>query len=373
MKINQITGKDRKFIKQFIDFPFRLYRNTPQWVPPLRIEMRKVFKPNYTFYNYGETAFFIAQDDDGEILGRLVVANNHRYNDFHQSKTALFYYFETQNDFSVAKALFSNGFAWAKDQGLNHILGPKGLTVLDGFGMLVEGFEHPPAFGQPYNFSYYPKFVEDLGFNKVKDVYTGYIDKNTHFPEKVLKAAELVEKRFGFWSPTLKTKSELKAVMDQFKKLYNESLAIPAGNPPITDTDLDAMASQLIWISDPKLVKLIYKGNEPVGWMLGYPDISGALKKSDGYLLPFGWLRILLESKRTNKFILNGIGIVDDYQRMGGTAILYNEIYKSVKDDDRYEFVELLQFREENVKILMETSNFDIKFHKTHRLYEKYL
>ena len=372
MNIIEIIPGDRKKIKEFIDFPFTLYETIPQWVPPIRSDIRKIFDPKFAFYNYGDAVFFTAVDQ-GKVLGRLGVANNHRYNDFHKTKTAFFYYFEAIDDPNVVESLFSRGFEWAKSQGLNHVLGPKGLTVLDGFGMLVEGFEHQGVFGQPYNLPYYPKLIENLGFVKVKDVYTGYIDKNTEFPEKVLKAAELVKKRFGFWSPEITTKAELKAVMDEFKTLYNESLAVPAGNPPITDRDLDTMASQLIWIADPKLVKLIYKDTEPVGWMLGYPDISDALQKAKGHLFPLGWLRILLESKRTNKFILNGIGIIDDYQRLGGTAILYNEIYKSVKDDDRYEFVELLQFREENIKILMETGNFDIKFHKTHRLYEKFL
>ncbi len=372
MKIIKIQSSDRKNINKFVDFPFKLYKDIPQWVPPIRSDIHKIFKSEYPFYNYGDAAFFLACDDD-KVLGRLGVANNHRYNGFHGSKTAFFYYFETIEDPVVVESLFAEGYQWTSSQGLNHILGPKGLTVLDGFGMLVEGFEHQGVFGQPYNLSYYPKLIEELGFKKVKDVFTGYIDKSTQFPEKVLKAAELVKKRFGFWTPALKTKADLKSVMDEFMKLYNESLAVPAGNPPITDRDLDEMASQLLWIADPKLVKLIYKNNDPVGWILGYPDISNALQKANGYLFPFGWLKILLESKRTNRIVLNGIGIIDDYQRMGGTAILYNEIYKSVMEDNRYDYAELLQLREENINILMETSNFDIQFHKTHRLYEKFL
>ena len=371
MKIIKIEPDDRKNIKQFIEFPFQLYNDIPQWVPPFKSDIRKIFNPEHAFYNYGEAGFFIVSDGE-KVLGRLGVANNHRYNDFHKSKTAFFYYFETIEDPIVVEALFSRGFEWAKSQGLDHVLGPKGLTVLDGFGMLVDGFEHQGVFGQPYNLPYYPELIERLGFTKVKDVYTGYIDKNIQFPEKVLKAAELVKKRFGFWSPTIKSKTDLKAVMDEFMNLYNDSLAGPAGNPPITDKDLDEMASQLLWIADPKLVKLIYKEDEPVGWILGYPDISDAMQKANGHLFPFGWLRILLESKRTNRIVLNGIGIIDDYQRLGGTAILYTEIYNSVKDE-RYDYAELLQLREENIHILMETSNFDIHFHKTHRLYEKYL
>jgi len=373
MKIKQVTSSDRKAIKQFIDFPFKLYQYTEQWVPPMRSEMKKIFEPTYPFYKYGDAAFILAQNGNGETLGRLAVVNNHRYNDFHKSKTAFFYYFETVDDPAVADALFYWGVDWAKNQGLNHILGPKGLMVLDGFGMLVKGFEHQPVFGQSYNPDYYPGFVEALGFEKVKDVFTGRIDRNTDFPEKVLRAAELVKKRLGFWSPRLKTRAELKLVINDFKVLYNNSLAGPAGNPPITDGDMDAMVSQLLWIADPKLVKLLYKDDKPVGWMLGYPNISDGLKKANGRLFPTGWAKILLESKRTNRIILNGIGIIEDYQRMGGTAILLSEVYNSVMQSDRYDQAELLQLREENINILLEASNFDIDFHKTHRLYEKFL
>lgn len=373
MKIIQIDPHDRRSKKEFIQFPFTLYQNTPQWVPPFRMEMRKIFRGDHPFYRYGDAAFFLAKNDQGEVIARLAVANNHRYNDFHKTKTAFFYYFDAINDSKAADAIFSHSFDWARSQGLNHVLGPKGFTVLDGFGMLVEGFEYRPAFGQPYNLSYYPILVEGLGFTKVKDIYTGRLDRQTKFPKKIIKAAKLVEKRVGFRAPELKSKRELKTVIGDFKKLYNESLAVPAGNPPLTDEDMDSMVSQLLWIADPRLVKLIYKNGDAVGWMLAYPDISAALQRTQGRLFPFGWLQILLESKRTDKINLNGIGIIEEYQRLGGTAILFNEIYKSVTDNDQYQQAELLQLREENINILLETDTFDIDFHKTHRLYEKHI
>jgi len=371
MKIIHFNPNDRQNRQAFIDFPFKLYKNIPQWVPHLRAEMRKIFKPKYAFNNYGEAAFFLAKDEDGEILGRLAMANNHRYNDFHDSKTAFFYYFEAVNDLDVAEGLFTEGFKWAVEQGLNHVLGPKGFTVLDGFGMLIKGFEHQPAFSQPYNLSYYPELIESLGFTKVKDIFTGRVNRKTKFPEKILRAARLVEKRMGFRVPMLKNKIELRAVIDNFKRMYNESLAAPAGNPPLTDEDMDNMVNQLLWIADPRLVKLIYKDDQPIGWMLGYPDIGKGIQRAKGRLFPFGWLHILLESKRTDWIDLNGIGIIEEYQRLGGTAVLYNEIYKSVMDTDQYRYAELLQMREENINIFLEASNIDIDFHKIHRLYEK--
>lgn len=373
MKIIQIPPRNRRYEKAFIDFPFWLYKNTPQWVPPLRIDLRKIFKPSYGFYQYGEASFFVAVTDAGEVLGRLAVANNHRYNDFHKTKTAFFYYFEAIDDLNIAQALFTRGFEWTNSQGLDRVLGPKGFTVLDGFGMLVKGFEHRPAFGQAYNPSYYPELIEAMGFTKVRDIFTGWIDRNIEVPEKFSKAAKLVEKRMGFHTPMLSTKREVRAVIEDIKRLYNESLATPAGNPPVSDEDMEIMVGQLLWIADPKLVKLIYKDGQAIGWMLSYPDIGAALQRIKGRLFPLGWLQILLESKRTNWFNMNGIGIIEEYQRLGATAVLYNELHKSVMESDQYNYVELLQFREDNINSLLEAANVEINFHKTHRLYERLL
>jgi hypothetical protein len=133
------------------------------------------------------------------------------------------------------------------------------------------------------------------------------------------------------------------------------------------------MVSQLLRIDDPRLVKLCHKDGKAVGWVLAYPDIGAGLQRAKGRLFPIGWLQILRESKRTHWIDLNGIGIIEDYQRLGGTAILYNEIYKSVMSFDQYDYAEMLQMREENFNILLELENLDIEFHKIHRLYEIHL
>ncbi len=372
MDIIQFEPKDRRNRRKFINFPFRLYKNDPNWVPPLRMDMRRIFnRKKYGFYSYGKAAFFLALDDQGEPLGRIALINNQRYNTFHNTKTAFFYYFETVKDPQVSAALFARGMAWARSQGLTHLLGPKGMTVLDGFGMLVKGFNYRPAFGQPYNPNYYPELMQGMGFSKVKDIFTGWIDRNSRFSEKILTAARIVERKMGFHVPRLTKKSELRQVIADFQSLYNESLAEPAGNPPLTDEDMNTMTSQLLWIADPRLVKIIYKEGKPIGWMLAYPDIGAALQRIRGRLFPFGWLQLLIEPRRTHWIDFNGIGIIEDYQRMGGTAVLFKEIFNSIQENPQYQYGELLQMREENLNILLETKNIGITFHKTHRLYEK--
>ncbi len=373
MEIIQITLKDHRLQNAFIEFPFKLYRNTPQWVPPLKIDMRQVFKPNYAFYQYGEAAFFLAISKSGEVLGRIAVANNRRYNDFHKTKTAFFYYFECIEDRQIAEALFAKLFNWARKQGLNRVLGPKGFTVLDGFGLLIEGFAHRPAFGQAYNPPYYPALVEAQGFSKVSDNFSAWVDKSVEVPEKIARAAALVKKRMGFSVPLFKSKGDLRKIVGDLQKLYNESLAAPAGNPPITDEDMAILVKQLLWIADPRLIKIIYKDGKTIGWLLVYPDIGAALQRINGRLFPFGWLQILLESKRSHWVDMNGIGIVEEYQRYGATAVLYQEFYQSIMESDQYNYAEILQIREDNINSLMEVANINVHFHKKHRLYEKVL
>lgn len=373
MKIIQVQPNDRRRQKAFVQFPFELYKHNTQWVPPFRRDIKKIFKPSYAFYDYGEAAFFLAIDDHEKVIGRLAVANNHRHNDFHQEKTAFFYYFECIEDSKVAGGLFENGMDWAARRGLDHMIGPKGFTVLDGFGLLIDGFDHQPAFGQAYNLPYYPNLIEAQGFTKIKDILTGWVDRQSQWPDKISKAAKMIEKRRGIRTPIFTSKSQLRSATRDLQKLYNESLAETAGNPPITDEDMDQMVSQLLWIVDPKLVKIMYLGEKPIGWLLAYPDVGSALQRTKGRLLPLGWLQVLIESKRSRWIDLNGVGIIEEYQRLGVTAIAINELYKSFMESDRYQYAELLQFREENYKSLLEASNIDLHFHKKHRLYEKYI
>ena len=120
----------------------------------------------YPFYRHSQAAFFLAHES-GRPVGRLAVMDNRLYNDYNRAKTAFFYLFECENDPAAAQGLFSAAFEWAKSRGLTEMLGLKGFTVLDGFGLLVKGFEHRPAFGLPYNPPYYIDLIESVGFAPV--------------------------------------------------------------------------------------------------------------------------------------------------------------------------------------------------------------
>ena len=156
MKITRIDLANRQQVSDFLTLPFHIYRDIPQWVPPLRMdERRRLDTKRHPFYRHSQAGFFLAYEG-ARALGRLAVLDNRLYNDYNHEQTAFFYLFECEQAPAAAQGLFEAAFDWARARGLTKVLGPKGFTVLDGFGLLVKGFEHRPAFGMPYNPPYYP-------------------------------------------------------------------------------------------------------------------------------------------------------------------------------------------------------------------------
>ena len=374
MNIIQIDLSDKKQVKDFLDLPFRIYRDIPQWVPPLRMDDRLRLDPKrYPFYKHSQAAFFIAYEGS-RALGRIAVLDNRLYNEFNHEETAFFYLFECENNSAASKGLFEAAFAWASARGLAKIIGPKGFTVLDGFGLLVKGFEHRPAFGLPYNPPYYPDLIEAVGFKTERDAVSGYLGADIQFPERVHELAERIAKRRGLRIARYRTRNDLRAFIPKMKELYNSALRGTAGNAPLTDDEIKMMANQLLWFSDPRLLKVVMKvedsGNEePVGFVMAYPDISAALQKTKGQIFPFGWITLLREFKRTDWLNINGAGLLPEYRGSGGTAILYSELFKSVVETGQFRHAEIVQIGLENENMLREMENFGIDFYKMHRTY----
>ena len=371
MKVIEIDANKRSQVKTFLDLPFQIYRQVPQWVPPLDFDARRMLdRRRHPFYKHSQVAFFLAMRDDGHSLGRIAVLDNRNYNEHNREQTAFFYLFECEHDQEAPQALFEAAFAWARRRGLNKMIGPKGFTTLDGMGLLVKGFEHRPALGIPYNRDYYPTMLEAAGFEKGSDVLSGYLDSQTQFPEKIHAIAELVQKRRGLHIARFRRRSDLKRLIPNLKELYNGSLDGTTGNAPITDDEVRLMADQILWFADPSLIKVVMKDDRMVGFLLAYPDISAAIQRHKGRLFPFGFLDALLELRRTTVLNINGAGMIEGYRGVGGTAILFSELYKSVLDR-KPQRIEVVQIGADNDRMLRELRDLGVNFHKAHRMYQR--
>ena len=372
MNLIPIDTTDRRRVRQFLDLPFRLYRNVPQWVPPLAPDAQRVLdRRRHPFYQHSAAVFFLALKGDRPI-GRLAVIDNRHYNEFNTERTAFFYLFECEDNREAALALFDAAFGWARSRGLNKISGPKGFTALDGMGLLVKGFEHRPAFGIPYNLPYYPALIETAGFEVASDVVSGYLNPSVPFPDKIHQVAELVKTRRGLRVARFKTRRDLRAMLPRLQAMYNTSLEGTVGNTPLSDAEIQTLADQILWFADLKLIKIVMKDDEPVGFLLAYPDISAAVQRSRGRLFPLGWIDMLRELKRTKWVNVNGVGIVEKYRGLGGTALLYSEMYKSIIEGS-FEHADLVQVGMDNDKMQRELRGLGIDFYKTHRLYRRAL
>ncbi len=371
MLVQQVDTANRRQVRQFLDLPASLYRDVPQWVPPLADDARRMLdRRRHPFYRHSDAAFYLALDESGRPSGRLAVLENTHYNDYNRERMAFFYLFECVDDRRTAQELFAAAFAWARSRGLERISGPKGLSALDGMGLLVQGFEHRPALGMPYNRPYYAALIEAAGFRPCGDVVSGYLYASSPFPERIHQVAALVRERRGLRVARFQKRRDLRLLVPRLKDLYNAAIVGMPDNTPLTDEEARTLAAQLLRFADPRLIKVVLKGEEIIGFLFAYPDISAALQRTGGRLFPWGWIDLLRELRRTRCVNINGAGILPQHRGLGGTALLFSEVRKSIVGGG-FEVAEVVQVGVENERMLRELRDLGVDFCKVHRLYRR--
>jgi hypothetical protein len=370
MQVRKLDTERAQDVRQFINFSFDLYRECPQWVPPILPEIKLVLnRKKHPFYRHSAAEFFVAESE-GQTLGRIVVMDNRNYNNYHRRKDAFFYYFDVVDDMDVARALFNAVCDWVRSRGLERVIGPKGFLQGDGMGLLVEGFEHRPAIGIPYNHPYYDTLVTGSGFEKETDFVSGYLPGDYELPPRFYDIAEKVKARRGFWIKSFTSEKGLRQWVSRIGKVYNATFTDNWEYCPITDEEMAIIGERLIAIADPRLIKLVMKGDEIVGFVFGFPDISAAIQRTKGRIWPFGWIDLMREFKRTEWVNFNGTGLLAGYRGVGANAVLYTELAKSVRDF-HFKHADLVQVEERNTKSLGDMEAIGVKWYKRHRIYRR--
>jgi GNAT superfamily N-acetyltransferase len=368
MRIHPLNLENQHDIQQFIDLPAELYQGCSQWVPSLHSEMQLVIdRSKHPFYQHSEAEFFIAESE-GQILGRVAVLHHRPFSEYHKQATAFFYYFESINDPEVSAGLFNAALDWCRARQVKNLLGPKGFSRSSGLGILTEGFEYSPAVGIPYNHSYYPALLEQFGFKKETDHLSGYLNKNQHFPESIYTISNKVQQRSNFWVKTFRNKAEMRRWIPAVEIVHQEAFQHNPGFYPSSPEDFKLLANGMIQIADPKLIKLIMYGENVAGFIIAYADISNALRKSHGRIWPLGWLWLLQDLKQSRLVNLNGVGLLPEYQGMGGNALLYTELEKTLREFN-FEQAEIIQVDERNFKSKADMERLGVHWSKRHRTY----
>jgi GNAT superfamily N-acetyltransferase len=307
-------------------------------------------------------------------VGRLAAIENRPYNEYHRTRQAQFYLFECEDDFEAAEALFAAAGDWARERGLDTLVGPKGFGPLEGYGFLVDGFEFRPAMTMMnYNPPYYPAFVEALGFHKVVDFVSCYLGRDRfRLPERVHRIAERAAERSGLRVVRFRSKKELRAWADRIGRTYNRAFVRNWEYYPLTDEEIKFVTDSILTVADPRLIKIIARGDEVVGFVFGFRDVSAAIRRSRGRLLPFGIFDLLLEMRRTDWVAINGAGVLPEFQGRGGNALLYSELEKTIREAG-FRHADLTQVAESAVQMRRDLETIGGVSYKNHRVYERKL
>ncbi len=374
LTVTQIDSRNKAQARRFVDFHYRLYAGQPNWVPPFRTDIFLMLnKDKHPFYEHSDADFFLAERD-GEVVGRIAALENRPFNKYHGTRQASFYLFDVIDDLEVATALFERVFEWARGRGLNALVGPKGFSAFDGYGIQVEGFEHRQMMNMMnYNFPYYPRLMEALGFEKEVDFVSCYLSAEAfHLDPRIYRIAERARKRSGLEVRQFDTKKALRVWAERIGKTYNDTFVENWEYYPLTEREIKFLVDNLMLVANPKLIKLVTRGEDVVGFLFGFPDVSAAMQRAKGHLYPWNIVDLLLEMRRTKWVSLNGAGILPRYQGRGGNALLYVEMEKTVRDFG-FLHADLTQVAETAVQMRRDLVNVGGKEYKNHRVFRKAL
>ena len=368
MIIRKIDTARPADVNQFIHFPFDLYKDSPFWVPPFIKEMRLVMnRDKYPFYQHSDADFFVAEND-GKTLGRLAILEKRKYNDYHNDTAAFFYFFDAIYDRDVTVALFDKAKEWARERRLTKILGPYGFIQGDTIGILVEGCDRRPALGQNYNFDYYDELLHAAGFAKKTDFYSGYLRGDHELPKRFFDIATCLQEKRGFWIKSFVSKNELRQWIERIQKLYNDAFSGNLGYSPMSLEEAQIVANRLLDISNPRLIKLVMKDEEIIGFLFAFFDVTDGLRKARGRMWPMGWYHILRDFKKTQWVNFNGAGLLPGHRGVGANAVLYTEMARTVR---QFGFIhaDVVQIEEKNIKSMGDISAIGVEWYKKHRVY----
>jgi GNAT superfamily N-acetyltransferase len=366
MNVEVLPVEDKKTFKEFLDFPFKLYKGNPLWVPPLIKELKRQFSHENPFFKHAEVLPFIARIN-GEIVGRIVAIYNEAHIRFYGEDAGFFGFFDCIDKDIVAYALIEKVKQWLKTKGLSLLRGPMNFSSNEEWGLLIEGFDKPPMLMMPYNFPYYPTLLERCGFIKAKDLFAYTIDIPQRLSEKIRRVAEIAKK--GEIEVRAINPKSLKEDIVIFKDIYNSAWEKNWGFIPMTDEEIEYMAERLRPLIIPELTLIAQCKGEAVGFMMVLPDYNYVLKRLNGHLFPFGIFKALWYSRKIKDLRLLLLGIKEGYRRRGVDALLFTEGLKAVKGKG-YKRVEFSWVLEDNYPVRRLIENAEGKLYKRYRIYE---
>jgi hypothetical protein len=318
--------RNKRDLNAFIEVPFRLRRDDPQWVPPLRFERRQFLdRQKNPYFEHAEAEYFLAERD-AEMVGRITAQVDRRWDQYQGGNDGMFGFFESTDDPEVARALVEAATGWLAERGRERMLGPMEFTTNDEVGLLIEGYDEPTIILEPWHPPYYRTLLEGLGLTKAIDLYMwdlwfGQLKEGTEFHPLIHAAAEKSEEA-GVVIRSMR-KRDMADEVARFMDVYNEAWGANWGFVPITEAEVEFQAKNLKPVLDEDWAMIAEKDGEVVGAALTLPDVNQALARMNGRLLPFGWWHFLRRKRYIDRLRVFALGVKHDYQHLGVAAALY--------------------------------------------------
>jgi hypothetical protein len=367
------TVKDKKELKDFIRFNYEMYKDNPFAVPDLLEDTLDTFNPRKNpAFKFCKAEFFLARRE-GKIVGRIAAIINTRANEKWNRKYVRFGWIDFIDDIEVSEKLLKAVEDWGQKQGMTHIVGPMGFTDLDLEGMLTEGFDQLSTMNSIYNYPYYPKHMEKLGYEvEVKWVERKvFVPKNGHEANnsKYFKVAELVKKRYGFRMRKFNSKKEIKesGYIQKVLGVVNKAYANLYGYSEMDEEQMNTYADLYLQFLDKRYLGVVENAEgEVIGMGVCITSLSRAVQKAKGKLFPFGWYhfaKTLWFNKKPQILDLLLVGVLPEYQDKGANALIFADIIPEAMKDG-YEWAETHHQLEDNLPSQTQWKNLDCEIHK---------
>jgi GNAT superfamily N-acetyltransferase len=325
VEIRPVTS--RRELGTFIKLPWRLYRNEPNWIAPLLMDLKRRLDPSKNpFFRHAEAQYFLAYRD-GQAIGRVSAHVDRHFNSFQDNAWGLFGWFECVEDPDVARALLDVVASWLRERGRDRMVGPMDFTTNDECGLLIAGHEHPPIILSPWHHRYYQRiFEQDLGLQKEMDLYMWslWVNDREKVHPAIWEMASKLESEHGIVCRGFR-KKDLQAEVSRFLEVYNSAWERNWGFVPLTEEEVRRYAKDLKPVLDENWAMVAERKDtgEVVGAALTLPDYNQVLAKLNGRLLPFGWVTALRERKKIDAVRVFALGVKPAYQHTGVAARFY--------------------------------------------------
>ncbi len=357
--------------REFFHFPWKLYQNDPSWVPPLRGEQWGLIGyGRHPFYDDAEAQTFLARRG-GEVVGRVSAILNHAHNrEFPSDPLGFFGFFESIDDQEVADGLLAAVREWFAQRNLHVLRGPANPSLTYEFGVLLEGHDTPPTFMLSHSPLYYDRLIENFGFRKSQDMlaYTGHMRQMPELEGRLGQIADQVAERYDVKIRSM-DRANFRADVETFLQMYNSSMVLTWGFVPISPSEMKHMASSLRFLIDPDMALIATVEGKTAGVILCLPDFNPRIKKIDGRLFPFGFLRMLYRKRDIRRVRVIAINVLPEFQRLGvGLVLMKALVPQAIKlGIDEAEFSWVL---ESNEMARLGLEKGGAKHTKTWRMYD---